>query len=144
VPTTLLTLPQTNLPHGAGFNSVPTPGPVALPANCASLTCTLTMSAADQANAANAVSWVVHVAPPGPAPSQPPPSDGTPGGGWTPIALEEWTGGTHTAHDGTTGVPNGVTFAEGVPARFQGGWAAASGQNVGATLRVGCTVTSNP
>lgn len=144
MPTTLLTLPQSNLAHNASFNSLPTPGAVALTADVASLTCTLNMAAADQTNTGNAISWVVYVAPAGAAPTQPPPSDGTPGSGWTPIAFEQWVGGTHTAHDGTTGVPNSTTFTETVPPQFQGGWAAAAGKNVGATVKVGCTVTANP
>jgi hypothetical protein len=138
VPVTLLNLPQANLARNAAFSSVPTPGPVALPADCQSLVCTLTMSAADQAAPANLVTWTVYVAPPGPAPAGPPP-----GNGWVGIAQEQWQGGTFTDHQGASH-PANLSFAESVPPQFRGGWAAAAGQNLGPTLRVGCTVASNP
>lgn len=143
MPTTLITLAQRNLTKNSTFNTLPTPGAIAIPANCTSLTNTLNMSLADQENTANQFTWTVYCAPPGTGPAQGPPADGTPGNGWTPIALEEFQGGTFVDHSGNT-QPADVVFTESVPLQFQGGWVAASGVNLGSTFKVGCTVVSNP
>jgi hypothetical protein len=142
MPTTLVTIPQGGLGANAAFNSVPSPGPIAVPADCASLVCTLTVSAADQQDATRSITWGVYCAPPGPAPAAAPPS-----AGWAEISQESWQGGTFVGKDGQTHASD-VSFEESVPARFQGGWVAAAGQNTGAAFtgqhKVGCTVVSNP
>lgn len=143
MPTTLITLPQSNLTKNSTFNTVPNPGSIALPANCTSLTCTLNMSAADQTNTGNVFSWTVYAAPPGPVPTQPPPSDGTNGNGWTGLEFFEWQGGTFTDHNGVSH-PSLTVFTQSVDPQFAGGWVAASGTNLGSTFKVGATVVSNP
>lgn len=126
--TLILTVPQGNIL--GSFSSLPAPGAVQIPADCVSITCTLTMSAADQTDARNSINWTISVSPDGVS-------------NWKPIyGPESWQGGTHVNHAGAT-VPNETTFSYGMDPAFRGQFLRADG-NVLRRQTVGCTVTSNP
>jgi hypothetical protein len=117
MPTTLLTLPQSNLARNVTFDSLSLGSSVQLPADSASITASLSLSATDTIDPVNSVTWDVYV-------SQ--------------------DGATHTAHNGAPNVPNSTVFGFSIDPAWRGWFVRATGKNLGPTVRVGCTLVSNP
>jgi hypothetical protein len=132
MPTTLLTLPQSNLARNVTFDSLSLGNSVQLPADCASIIASLSLSAADTIDPVKSVTWDVYVS-----------QDGATN--WLhAYGPETWQGGTHTAHDGAPNVPNSTVFGFSIDPAWRGWFVRATGKNLGPTVRVGCTLVSNP
>lgn len=128
MPTTLVNIPQSNAT--GPFSSVPNPGPVLIPADCESITCSLPMPLADQQDSRNSITWNLYVS-----------ADG--GQTWKLLyGPEAWQGGTHVNHAGQT-VANETQFSYGINPEHRGEHLKADG-TINRQQRVGVLVVSNP